>query len=98
MSKVQVVAGLLLMVLAVLTSVSSDAFALDNQVGFVDGDSCEIDRNGSKIPGKVKGIECCNNLDSNDCVVILKPFPTNSAKPKLKINKKLNSGEIKSNP
>jgi hypothetical protein len=81
-----------------LSSLGSEAFALDNQVGLEDGDSCEINQNGVKIPGKVRGLECCSVSDSNVCVVILKPFPESSIRPKLKINKMLKGSEINANP
>lgn len=41
-----------------------------------DGDSCTIDRDGLKIPGTMKGLECCNVFHPDDCVVVLKPFPS----------------------
>ena len=81
-----------------LFSVGPEAFALDNKAGLEDGDSCEIYYHGIKIPGKVKGLECCSVSDSNVCVIILKPFPQSSIKPKLKINKTLKGSEIKANP
>jgi hypothetical protein len=41
-----------------------------------DGDACSIETpDGSTIPGKVKGLECCRVSDPDDCVVILKPMP-----------------------
>lgn len=42
-----------------------------------DGDSCtvRIKPDGTKVPGTEKDGECCSNTDSNDCVIILKPFP-----------------------
>lgn len=33
-----------------------------------DGDSCSIDRNGLETTGITKGTQCCNVLDSKDCV------------------------------
>ncbi len=58
-----------------LLLVGSDAMAVDSAGTHADGDSCTIDRDGLKIPGTVKGLECCSVLKANDCVVILKPFP-----------------------
>jgi hypothetical protein len=64
--------------LAAVRSLAGSSLALRTQVaagGLTDGDSCTIERNGLKIPGKVNGLECCSVLDTKDCVVILKPFP-----------------------
>lgn len=41
------------------------------------GDACTVRTNpdGTTVPGTEKDGECCSNADSNDCVLILKPFP-----------------------
>jgi hypothetical protein len=42
------------------------------------GDACTVHTN---VPGKDNGDgECCSNTDPKDCVIILKPFPTNASK------------------
>ncbi len=43
-----------------------------------EGDECTVRTlpDGTKVPGKEKGLECCATADPNDCVVILKPLPT----------------------
>lgn len=62
---------------------AATVMAADSGGTHADGDSCTIDRDGLKIPGTVKGLECCSVLKADDCVVILKPFPGNTpaAKP-----------------
>ena len=42
-----------------------------------DGDACTV-RTG--VPGTEKGLECCSTADTSDCTVILKPFPSLSAR------------------
>lgn len=43
-----------------------------------DGDACTVRTNpdGTTVPGTVKGLECCSTASPDDCVIILKPFPT----------------------
>lgn len=43
-----------------------------------DGDACTVRTNpdGTTVPGTEKGLECCSTADPNDCVIILKPFPS----------------------
>ncbi len=42
-----------------------------------EGDACTVRTNpdGTKVPGKETGLECCSTSNPSDCVVILKPLP-----------------------
>ena len=73
---------------AVLILSPQPSLALQKRFGAADGDACTVRTlpDGTKVPGKVEGLECCSNTDANDCVVILKPFPGLSGSPTIKRN------------
>jgi hypothetical protein len=89
-----------LIALAFLIAGVMPSFALDNNSGVsADGDSCDIDRDGLKIPGTKKGAKCCSVFDTKDCVDLPKPTPAQqSIKPKRGIKKNLNAPLLKQNP
>lgn len=51
---------------------SAPAYARFNTTVNADGDSCDIDRGGLKIPGTKSGTKCCNVFDTTDCVELPK--------------------------
>ncbi len=86
--------------LAFLTACASPSFALINNGGVsADGDSCDIDRGGLKVPGTKKGAKCCSVFDDKDCIDLPKDPPApKSVTPKLGIQKNMNAPLLKQNP
>ena len=71
--------GTLVALAAALTfaaAFTTPAAAMRNTTLNADGDACTITNpDGTTTPGKER---CCATADPNNCVVILKPFPTGS--------------------
>jgi hypothetical protein len=61
---------------------SAPAYARYNTTVNADGDNCTIDRNGLKVPGTTSGTKCCSVFDTNDCVELSPPAPTDMTKVK----------------
>ena len=61
---------------------SEPSVALQRGLGAT-GDACTVRTkpDGTTVPGKDNGKgECCSTADETDCVIILKPFPSEAIK------------------